>query len=103
MEKINISHFYHGISGKIAEIIYIIFFRITYGSIISDHEFRSKRPHSHSPGFVGFGLPAIIQRGSYGAFVGTKPTGRSIGSFGITIGIPSPTFDGMYDSHERIV
>lgn len=77
--------------------------KITYGSIISDHESRSNRPVSHSPGFVGFGLPAIIQRGSYGAFVGTKPTGRSIESFGITIGNPLPTFEGMYDNHDRIV
>lgn len=71
--------------------------------MISDHELRSNKPFSHSPGLVGFGRPAIIQRGSYGAFVGTKATGRSIGSFGMTIGRPAPTFAGMYDNHERIV
>lgn len=55
------------------------------------------------PGFVGFGLPANIHLGSYGAFVGMKPTGLSIGSHGITIGTSRPVLAGMYASQDRIV
>lgn len=73
------------------------------GFIISDQLPLSKNPLSHSPGFVGFGLPANMHLGSYGDFVGIKPIGRSIGSFGITIGNSASILSGIYDNQCMIV